>query len=182
PRREVDARHESDAQRATEDARLLEADTERLGAETALRKEHSQESLAEAHQMIARARRAISTSVERTAAAFPSESDPATTAPAADRPRSPHSCPLNEDAERSRPSAPCSLDPTLPMTSAWSEASHHTFVVVQKGGGWKSASVLLRVYSRWIEEAPPAAPEPPAFLTPTDADSRRARTQVPRKC
>src|SRR5262249_40414271 len=36
---------------------------------------------------------------------------------------------------------------------------------VQKGGGWKSAGVLLRVYSRWIEQALPASPEPPAFLT-----------------
>ena len=32
---------------------------------------------------------------------------------------------------------------------------------VQQGGGWKSAAVLLRVYSRWIEQALPAPPEPP---------------------
>jgi hypothetical protein len=34
---------------------------------------------------------------------------------------------------------------------------------VQKAGGWRSASVLLRVYSRWVpEDITPAAAEQPS--------------------
>ena len=51
---------------------------------------------------------------------------------------------------------------------------------VQKGGGWKSAAVLLRVYSRWIEQALPAPPEPPAFPTQVQpvAGTAATRTRV----
>ncbi len=38
-------------------------------------------------------------------------------------------------------------------------------IYIQQQGGWKSAAVLFRVYSRWIEQALPAPPEPPIFAT-----------------
>jgi hypothetical protein len=47
---------------------------------------------------------------------------------------------------------------------------------VQKQGGWKSAAVLLRVYSRWIEEAMPAPPELPSFTS--DEQPAAARTHA----
>jgi len=46
---------------------------------------------------------------------------------------------------------------------------------VQRQGGWRSASVLLRVYARWMPEefdcnqlaAPPATPAQPSIPVPT---------------
>ena len=50
---------------------------------------------------------------------------------------------------------------------------------VQKQGGWKSAAVLLRVYSRWIEEAMPAPPELPSFTSDEQpAPAWQARTHA----
>jgi len=51
---------------------------------------------------------------------------------------------------------------------------------VQKQGGWKSAAVLLRVYSRWIEEALPAPPEMPKFESSDEqpAPARKPRTHA----
>jgi hypothetical protein len=46
----------------------------------------------------------------------------------------------------------------------------------RKRGGWKSAAVLLRVYSRWIEEAMPAPPELPSFTS--DEQPAAARTHA----
>src|SRR5262249_20625426 len=82
---------------------VLEADAARLGAATALRREHSQESVAEAHEVIARARRAISTSLESTVDPSPNESAPTTAAPEADRPRSRRSSLPHEDGGRATP-------------------------------------------------------------------------------
>jgi integrase len=44
---------------------------------------------------------------------------------------------------------------------------------VQQQGGWRSASVLLRVYSRWMPQEPPAATQ----LPPVQAPARLAGTQ-----
>jgi integrase len=46
---------------------------------------------------------------------------------------------------------------------------------VQRAGGWRSASVLLRVYARWVpEDITPAAPGQPSATQPQPSSDRRA--------